>query len=100
MSPNVHAFEHSSYSLFLILLIATSSSVAKLPDTKEMVIQQPNSLEHFESLKVAWNAEEIVPEGYNTLIPPRPGNRKPVRALISLNITQILSIKEDEQVKG
>jgi hypothetical protein len=46
-----------------------------------------------------WSMDSILPEKYNKLIPPAPKKGEPVRVQINLNITQILAVKEDEQVK-
>ena len=55
----------------------------------------PSSMDH---LNQGWNMESIIPSKYNQLIPPTPEKGQPVRVQINLNITQILAVKEDEQV--
>lgn len=44
-----------------------------------------------------WNIESLLPKEYNRLVPPIV-HGKPVKVRITLNVTQLLSIKEDEQV--
>ena len=58
-------------------------------------IVSPSSMDH---LNQGWNMESIIPSKYNQLIPPTPEKGQPVRVQINLNITQILAVKEDEQV--
>lgn len=80
-------------NLLIVLLIGTGAAVeARLPP------KATNVLPPSQSIPAPWSIDEIVPRGYNRLIPPRPGIGEPVNVLINLNITQILSIKEDEQV--
>ena len=58
-------------------------------------IPHRHSLDH---LIQGWEMGSILPDKYNKLIPPTPKKGEPVRVQITLNITQILAVKEDEQV--
>jgi len=67
--------------------------------------QEQNSLQRNQTnvslvdhLIQGWNMDSILPQTYNKLIPPIPKIGEPVKVQIALNITQILAVKEDEQV--
>ena len=47
----------------------------------------------------SWNSDSLLPKNYNKLLPPITGSGEPVVVKIGLNVTQLLAIKEDEQVR-
>lgn len=47
-----------------------------------------------------WNVDSLLPETYNRLVPPLSSTGQAVKVRIALNVTQLLSIKEDEQVRS
>lgn len=62
--------------------------------------EQSQNQPDFEIGATYWDVDDVIPKGYNRLIPPRPGVNKSVSVHFSLNVTQILAVKEDEQVSG
>lgn len=51
------------------------------------------------SKQARWDVSEVIPDGYNRLVAPSEADERPVQVHFSLNITQILAVKEDEQVR-
>lgn len=81
-------------SFLLLSSLATVGQFTYTPYQPTGKFLRPDQDPYYQS---SWNVDSIIPKGYNRLIPPQPGPDMPVRVKITLNISQILSVKEDEQ---
>ena len=86
--------------IYAFLVLVHGRTIREVPDPHEIPDDPNGGLENgflTPSHPVHWTVDSLLPEDYNRLVPP-VSKDKAVEVRIALNITQLLSIREDEQV--